>query len=109
MGFLTLSRREGEMIRLTIDPGVDTEKFLKQLLRDRITVHIGAIKRHGRARISIEAPKQMMAVVDQINQREGRGTVRIGRVPAVPAWAMRREMLSPRYTTRWSEVIGVRG
>lgn len=28
MGFLTLSRREGEMIRLTIDPGVDTEKLL---------------------------------------------------------------------------------
>ncbi len=53
--------------------------------------------------------ERLMAVVDQINQREGRGTVRIGRVPAAPAWAMRREMLSPRYTTRWSEVIGVRG
>ncbi|EPZ6089820.1 TPA: DUF4113 domain-containing protein [Pseudomonas aeruginosa] len=50
-----------------------------------------------------------MAVVDQINQREGRGTVRIGRVPAKPAWTMRREMLSQRYTTRWDEVIGVRG
>lgn len=53
--------------------------------------------------------EQLMAVVDQINQREGRGTVRIGRVPAKPAWAMRREMLSQRYTTRWDEVIGVRG
>jgi len=53
--------------------------------------------------------EQLMAVVDQINQREGRATVRIGRVPAKPAWAMRREMLSQRYTTRWDEVIGVRG
>lgn len=53
--------------------------------------------------------EQLMAVVDQINQREGRGTVRIGRVPAKPAWAMRREFLSPRYTTRWDEVIGVLG
>ncbi|MBV5609772.1 translesion error-prone DNA polymerase V subunit UmuC [Pseudomonas aeruginosa] len=53
--------------------------------------------------------EQLMKVVDQINQREGRGTVRIGRVPAKPAWAMRREMLSQRYTTRWDEVIGVRG
>ncbi|MDH0428073.1 DUF4113 domain-containing protein [Stutzerimonas stutzeri] len=26
-----------------------------------------------------------------------------------PAWAMRREMLSQRFTTRWDEVIGVRG
>ncbi|MEZ6827554.1 MULTISPECIES: DUF4113 domain-containing protein [Pseudomonadaceae] len=24
-------------------------------------------------------------------------------------WAMRREILSPRYTTRWNELIGVRG
>lgn len=66
MGFLTLSRREGEMIRLTIDPGVDTEKLLKQLLRDGITVHIGAIQGHGRARISIEAPKQMAILRDEL-------------------------------------------
>lgn len=52
---------------------------------------------------------QLMAVVDQINLRQGRSTVRIGRVPAKPAWAMRRDMLSQRYTTRWDEVIGVRG
>lgn len=43
MGYLTVTRREGEMIRLTIDPGIDTEKLLKQLLRDGITVHVGAI------------------------------------------------------------------
>ncbi len=53
--------------------------------------------------------ERLMEIVDQINQREGRGTVRIGRVPEKPAWAMRREFLSQRYTTRWDEVIGVRG
>lgn len=53
--------------------------------------------------------ERLMAVVDQINQKQGRGTVRIGRVPTNPAWAMRREMLSQRYTTRWDELIGVRG
>lgn len=53
--------------------------------------------------------ERLMAVIDQINRKEGRGTVRIGSVPAAPAWAMRREMLSQRYTTRWEEVIGVRG
>ncbi|MWV18264.1 translesion error-prone DNA polymerase V subunit UmuC [Pseudomonas sp. L-22-4S-12] len=53
--------------------------------------------------------ERLMAVIDQINQKEGRGAVRIGSVPAAPAWAMRREMLSQRYTTRWEEVIGVRG
>lgn len=53
--------------------------------------------------------ERLMAVIDQINRKEGRGTVRVGSVPAAPAWAMRREMLSQRYTTRWEEVIGVRG
>lgn len=52
---------------------------------------------------------ELMAVVDQINQKEGRGAVRFGRVPKKPKWAMRREMLSQRYTTCWDEVIGVRG
>ncbi|WP_068826819.1 DUF4113 domain-containing protein [Pseudomonas sp. BMS12] len=53
--------------------------------------------------------EQLMATVDQINKLQGRGAVRIGRIPVKPKWAMRREMLSQRYTTRWDEVIGVRG
>lgn len=53
--------------------------------------------------------ERLMAVLDKINEREGRGTVRIGRVPMDPDWGMRREMKSRNYTTRWDEVIGVRG
>lgn len=66
MGFLTITRREGEMIRLTIDPGVDTEKLLKQLLRDGITVHVGAIQGHSQVRIGIEAPKQFLIQRDEL-------------------------------------------
>ena len=32
MGYLCLTRHEGELIRITIDPGVDTEKLLRHLL-----------------------------------------------------------------------------
>ncbi|WP_085702941.1 translesion error-prone DNA polymerase V subunit UmuC [Pseudomonas sp. B15(2017)] len=42
----------------------------------------------------------VMAVLDQINQRWGQGTLRVASVPANPAWAMRREMMSRSYTTR---------
>ncbi|WP_373874658.1 DUF4113 domain-containing protein [Pseudomonas tohonis] len=49
-----------------------------------------------------------MRVMDQVNQREGRDMVHIGRIPASPVWAMLRCMISPRDTTRWDEVIGVR-
>lgn len=58
MGFLSLPRREGGDIRLTIDSAVDTEKLLMQLLRDGITIHIGAM--HGsQVTVGIEAPKQI--------------------------------------------------
>lgn len=53
--------------------------------------------------------ERLMAVIDEINQKEGRGTVRIGSVPADPVWAMRRKMLSQSFTTRWEYLIGVSG
>lgn len=58
MGYLTLSRREGEQIRLTIDPGVDTEKLLLRLLRDGITIYIGEMH-GGQVGIGVEAPRQV--------------------------------------------------
>jgi sRNA-binding carbon storage regulator CsrA len=59
MGYLVLSRKEGEQIRLTIDPGVDTEKLLRRLLIDGITIGINELS--GRqARISIEAPPEVV-------------------------------------------------
>ncbi|WP_415844668.1 DUF4113 domain-containing protein [Stutzerimonas zhaodongensis] len=48
-----------------------------------------------------------MSIVDQINKREGRGTVRLGRVPTEPDWGMRRDMKSRCYTTNWDELITV--
>ncbi|RJG10953.1 carbon storage regulator [Pseudomonas cavernicola] len=58
MGFLTLTRHEGELIKLSIDPGVDTEALLKHLLRDGITIHVGA-SRGSNVKIGVEAPKEV--------------------------------------------------
>ena len=54
------------------------------------------------------AAEQVMAVLDQINRKWGRGTLRPAGVPAAPEWAMRREMMSPGYTTKFSELWTVR-
>lgn len=43
----------------------------------------------------------LMAVVDAINAKQGRGTVRLGRDTSVGKWSMRRDHLSPAYTTSW--------
>lgn len=58
MGKLTLVRRPGEEIRLTIDPGVDTEKLLRLLLRDGIALRVESSGR-SRVRLSLEAPNQL--------------------------------------------------
>lgn len=46
----------------------------------------------------------LMQTLDAINQRQGRGSIRLGRLPANPIWAMRRDHKSPGYTTRWEEL-----
>lgn len=49
---------------------------------------------------------RMGSVMDMINQRYGRHAIHSARLKPDPEWVMRREMLSPAYTTRWSELPG---
>lgn len=54
------------------------------------------------------AADKVMNVLDEINNRWGRGTLRAAAVPAAPAWAMRRELKSPSYTTRLDQLWTVK-
>lgn len=47
---------------------------------------------------------RVMTVLDQINGRWGRGTLRTANVPNCPDWAMRRELMSQSYTTRLDQL-----
>ena len=51
---------------------------------------------------------RIMAVLDQINGRWGRGTLRSASVPSCPDWAMRRELMSQSYTTRLDQLWTVK-
>ena len=51
---------------------------------------------------------RVMRAVDEINRRHGRHTVRPLAVSSERGWEMRRQHLSPRYTTRLDEVLRVR-
>ena len=55
---------------------------------------------------SAEATRVMM-VLDQINGRWGKGTLRSASVPMNPDWGMRREMMSQSYTTRLDQLWSV--
>ncbi|WP_164705348.1 DUF4113 domain-containing protein, partial [Pseudomonas viridiflava] len=50
------------------------------------------------------AAEKVMGVLDEINTRWGRGTLRTGSVPADPEWGMRREMMSRSYTTKIDQI-----
>lgn len=48
--------------------------------------------------------ERLVEVLDEINRRFGRGTLKIGSMGTAPAWTMKRERVSPRYTTRWGDI-----
>lgn len=52
--------------------------------------------------------EKVMGVLDEINTRWGRGTLRAGSVPSNPDWAMRRELMSQSYTTRLDQLWEVK-
>lgn len=56
------------------------------------------------AQVQAMASERDMGVIDKINARWGRGTLRPGGVPATPEWGMRRELKSPSFTTRLDEL-----
>lgn len=50
------------------------------------------------------ASEKLMGVLDAVNGRWGRGTMRLASVPVEPSWGMRREMMSQSFTTRVDEL-----
>ncbi|KPF91900.1 DNA repair nucleotidyltransferase [Novosphingobium sp. AAP83] len=55
------------------------------------------------------APKNdgLMNAMDALNQRYGRGSIRLGLAGKDQEWRMRRENLSPSYTTKWADLAKV--
>lgn len=50
----------------------------------------------------------LMTVLDGLNEKEGRGTLYFAGQGIQPQWQMKRDMLSPRYTTRYSDLPKVK-
>ncbi|MGK9173406.1 Y-family DNA polymerase [Yokenella regensburgei] len=50
----------------------------------------------------------LMTMIDQLNAKGGKGTLYFAGQGIQQQWQMKREMLSPRYTTRFSDLLVVR-
>jgi DNA polymerase V len=56
-----------------------------------------------------DAPSRArMKAIDAINQRYGRNTIRLASLGAQPQWCLRRQFLSPSFTTHWDDLVQVR-
>ena len=55
-----------------------------------------------------EPTQELMRLMDRMNQRYGRETIRIASSGIKRPWMMAREFLSPCYTTRWEDIPTVR-
>ncbi len=47
---------------------------------------------------------KLMAVIDRINRREGKGTVFLAAQGVSKPWYMRQQFTSPQYTTNWADI-----
>lgn len=48
--------------------------------------------------------ERLMRALDTLNQRYGRGTVKVSTQGAYSEWQMKQERKSPNYTTAWGEL-----
>lgn len=78
-------------------------------------VMLGDFFSQGVAQLNLfddNAPRQnsekLMEVLDHLNAKDGRGTLYFAGQGIQTAWQMKREMLSPRYTTRYSDLLKVK-
>lgn len=78
-------------------------------------VMLGDFYSQGTAQLNLfdgNAPRknsrELMDVLDSLNSRQGRGTLYFAGQGVCPQWQMKRQMLSPRYTTRYSDLLTVK-
>lgn len=76
---------------------------------------LGEFYSQGEAQLNLfddNAPRRnsekLMKVLAQLNAKDGRGTLYFAEQGIQAAWQMKREMLSPRYTTRFADLLKVR-
>jgi len=75
----------------------------------KIGIYLTGIEEENRGQLDLflkEDPRKyrIMESVDRINKKYGRNTVNCMNIRETSSWQMKREQLSPRYTTDWEEL-----
>lgn len=59
-------------------------------------------------KIDREKHNKLMVIMDKLNDKYGRNTVRVAAQGTGRKWKLRQERVSPMYTTRWDDIITVK-
>ncbi len=113
MELLTPSQDSRDIINAAV-------KCLDKIWRDghryrKAGIMLGDFFSQGMAQLNFfdeNAPRagsdKLMEVLDHLNTKGGKGTLYFAGQGVQQKWQMKREMLSPRYTTRYSDILRVR-
>ncbi|RXJ72872.1 DNA polymerase V subunit UmuC [Veronia nyctiphanis] len=98
-----ITRAVSELVPLLFEPGVKYYKVGVGLLDIARVDHI-----QPDLFDSQPGNPTLMKAYDSLNKRYGTGTVFMAAQGIAPKWGMRREFLSPQYTTRWRDLPRVK-
>jgi DNA polymerase V len=124
---LYLYTREKQRLSITLslaEPTDDTSLFLqmleyglekiyqaKEVYKKAGVVLYGIVPNRGfQSDIFNNTPQrpELMESLDSINSKYGKDTIKFGSLGFKKRWAMRADARSPRYTSRWSDIISVK-
>lgn len=102
----TLISQAGQVLRQLYRPGLSYKKagVLAAQLRPATSIQGNLFEPQPELR----EQAQLLKTVDLLNRRYGRGTVQYAACGFQPAWRLKAEKRSPRYTTRWEEILVVK-
>lgn len=100
-----LTRVAVQAIRAIYQPGYN---YLKTGVRATGIIPAGEVQYNMFTTYEHKREQQLAELMDTLNDRYGRGTVRLGADSFERKWAMKQEYLSKQYTTDWKDIIVVR-
>ncbi|TWR25151.1 Y-family DNA polymerase [Mucilaginibacter pallidiroseus] len=94
-----------QAIRAIWQPGYN---YLKTGLRATGIIPAGEVQYNLFAGYDHKREQKLSGLLDEINDRYGRGTLRLAADSFDRKWAMKQEFLSKQYTTKWQDIIVTR-
>lgn len=97
-----LTRVAVQAIRAIWQPGYN---YLKTGVRATGIIPEGEVQYNLFTNYEHSREQQLAELMDSLNDRYGRGTLRLGSDSFERKWAMKQEFLSKQYTTNWKDII----